>query len=360
MLPAPSIPGHANPVPVPAGEVPGAGAVPMGAHWVRFPRFFGDAMMIHGAIAPLRAAGLPLVAWGPAWILDLFAGSSDYAAMYPEPGRKYSPWQAAGMLRSHRPASLINFPKSNRPMMAAFLARVPLRLGCGDGGASLFYTHSIPFYKQDTPFVERYASVVARAFPALGPGPFRPFRPRPEAMAEVAARRAALGLGDYVVLAPGANSQSKRLSVASFADLAGRLVRSGLTPLMLGAGPEDERLALAIRTLAPEVLDLTGQGGLAVSAAWIAGARALVGMDSGLAHVSAGCGVPTLSVFGPTRPRHSAPWGPRVKVVRREDLPCLECMAGLCPLADHPCMAGLDGALLWAELQAVMACGAGV
>ena len=26
-------------------------------------------------LAPLRAAGLPLVAWGPAWILDLFAGS---------------------------------------------------------------------------------------------------------------------------------------------------------------------------------------------------------------------------------------------------------------------------------------------
>jgi heptosyltransferase-2 len=327
----------------------------MGAHWVRFPRFFGDAMMIHGALAPLRAAGLPLVAWGPGWVLDLFAGSSDYGAMVPEPRQKYSPWQAAGMLRSHRPASLINFPKSNRPMLAGFLARVPLRLGCGDGGASLFYTHSIPFYKQDTPFVERYASVVARAFPQLAPpAAFRPFRPRPEALAEVASRRAALGLGDYVVLAPGANSASKRLSVASFAALGARLLQNGLTPVILGAGPDDEALAAAIRALVPEALDCTSQGGLALSAAWIAGARALVGMDSGLAHIAAGSGIPTLAVFGPTRPRHSAPWGPRVRVARREDLPCLECMACTCPLAGHPCMAALPEAFLWDELLTVM------
>ena len=332
-------------------------AVPQGAHWVRFPRFFGDAMMIHGAIAPLRAAGLPLVAWGPGWILDLFDGSADYAAMVVEPGRKYSPWKAAAMLRAYRPASVINFPKSNRPMLAAFLARVPLRLGCGDGGASLFYTHSIPFYKQDNAFVDRYRSVVARAFPQLAsPAVFRPFQPRPQAMAEVAERRQSLGLEDYVVLAPGANSESKRLSVASFAALGERLLQAGLTPVILGAGAADQRLAAEIQARVPGVLDFTNQGGLALSAAWIKGARALVGMDSGLAHISAGCGVPTLAVFGPTRPRHSAPWGPWVRVLRREDLPCLECMAFQCPLPDHPCMAAVGDQRLWEELAAVMAC----
>ena len=330
--------------------------IPKGAHWVRFPRFFGDAMMIHAAIAPLRAAGLPLVAWGPGWILDLFAGSSDYQAMVVEPARKYSPWQAAALLREHRPASVINFSKSNRPMLAAFLARVPLRLGCGDGGAFLFYSHSIAFYKQDTAFVDRYRTVVARAFPGLpAPAGFRPFEPRAQALEEVAVRRAALGLGDYVVLAPGANCESKRLSVASFAALGQQLVRAGLTPVILGAGPVDQSLAAAIRAKVPEALDFTSQGGLALSAAWIHGARALVGMDSGLAHVAAGCGVPTLAVFGPTRPRHSGPWGPRVRILRREDLSCLECMGFQCPLAGHPCMAAVGDARLWQELQAVMA-----
>ncbi|MDR3671736.1 MAG: glycosyltransferase family 9 protein [Holophaga sp.] len=329
-------------------------AVPMDAHWIRFPRFFGDAMMIHAAIAPLRAAGLPLVAWGPGWVVDLFAGSSEYQAAVPDPERKYSPWKAAGLLRAHRPASLINFPKSNRAVLAAFLARVPLRLGCGDGGAWLFYTHSVAFYRQDTPFVDRYASVVARAFPQLGAGPFRPFRPRAEAMAQVAARRLELGLGRYVVLAPGANCENKRLSVASFAALGAHLLRSGITPVILGAGPVDQALAAAIRAQVPQAVDCVGQGGLAVSAAWIAGASALVGMDSGLAHLAAGCGTPTLAVFGPTRPRHSAPRGPGVRVVRREDLACLECMTFQCPVPGLPCMTGLSDDRLWRELKAAL------
>jgi len=335
--------------------------VPDGAHWVRFPRFFGDALMIHAAIAPLRAAGLPLVAWGPGWVLDLFEGSQDYAAVVVEPARKYSPWQAAAMLRGHRPAALINFPKSNRPMLAAFLARVPLRLGCGDGGAALFYTHSIRFYKQDAMFVDRYASVVAQAYPALAARacPFRPFLPRPEALATVAARRAEWALGDYVALAPGANAPSKRLSVATFVALATRLAQAGLTPVVLGAGEQDRAFAAAIRTGEPRALDLTGQGGLAVSAAWVVGARALVGVDSGLAHLAAACGVPTLAVYGPTRPRHSAPWGPRVRVVRKEGLDCLECMLAACDVEGHPCMEGLSPDRLWDELTTVMGTGDG-
>lgn len=331
--------------------------VPAGAHWVRFPRFFGDALMIHAAIAPLREAGLPLVAWGPAWVLDLFQGSPDYAAVFPEPERKYNPLKAAAMLRSYRPASVINFPKSNRPMLAAFLARAPLRLGCGDGGAWLFYTHSVAFYRQDSPFVARYASVVARAFPDLAARPeaFRPFRPRAAAMAQAAAGRAERGLGDYVVLAPGANASSKRLSTGSFAALARRLAGIGLTPVVLGAGAEDQRLAREICRLAPAALDLTNLGGLALSAAWVAGARALVGVDSGLAHLAAACGIPTLAVYGPTRARHSAPWGPRVRVFRRDGLACLECMGAQCPVAGHPCMEGLPDLQLWEELMAVLA-----
>jgi ADP-heptose:LPS heptosyltransferase len=259
------------------------------------------------------------------------------------------------MLRRHRPAALINFPKSHRPMLAAFLARVPLRLGCGDGGAGLFYTHSVAFYKQDTPFVERYRSVVARAYPQLAEAPFRPFRPRAEALATAAARRAELGLGEYVVLAPGANTASKRLSVASFAALGARLAEAGLTPVILGAGAADQELARDICAQVPAAVDLTGQGGLAVSAAWVAGARALVGMDSGLAHLGGACGIPTLAVFGPTRPQHSAPSGPRVRVARKAGLPCLECMEILCPVPGNPCMTTLDDGYLWAELQAVMA-----
>ena len=329
--------------------------IPQGAHWLRVNRFFGDAMMAYAAVEPLRRAGLPLVVWGPERAVELFEGSAGVVGVVAEPSRKYGVWDAAGMLRQHRPASLLAFPKSARPHAAAFLARVPLRLGCGDGGVSLLQTHSVAFYKRDDPFVTRYASVVAAAFPALGALGFTPFRPREAAFAACQAQAAEMGWeGAYVVFAPGANSTSKRLSLPLFAALGRRLAAQGVGVVILGAGEMDQGLAEQLQAALPRALNLVDRCSLSLSAAWVCGARALVGMDSGLGHIAAGAGIPTLAVFGPTRPRHSGPWGPRVQVVRKEELTCLECMAWGCPLPDHPCMNALEETVLWRELTQLM------
>jgi ADP-heptose:LPS heptosyltransferase len=318
-------------------------------------RFFGDAMMAYAAIEPLRRAGLPLVFWGPGPIVELFEGSPNVMATVAEPGRKYGIWPASRMLQQHHPAAVIGFPKSARPHAASRLAGVPLRLGCGDGGVSLLLTHSVLFYRRDDHFVERYASVVTQAYPDLGPMGFTAFRPGDEAFErrEAQAREANFG-GDYVVLAPGANSGSKRLAIPSFAALGHRLEAEGVQVIILGAGAEDQRLATLLTERLPQALNLVDQCSLSLSAAWVCGARALVGMDSGLAHIAGGAGVPTLAVFGPTRPQHSRPWGPRVKVLRKENLSCLQCMTFHCPLPDHPCMNDLDEDLLWHELSTLM------
>ncbi|MBK9795897.1 MAG: glycosyltransferase family 9 protein [Holophagaceae bacterium] len=330
--------------------------IPKGAYWVRVNRFFGDAMMAYAAIEPLRRAALPLVFWGPARTVELFEGSAHVVATVAEPGRKYGIWEAARMLRGHRPAAVLGFPKSARPHLAALLARVPRRLGCGDGGVSLLLTHSVPFYSRDDHFVERYASTVTRAFPELGPLGFTPFRPRAQAFeARSAQAKEAAFEGDYVVLAPGANSGSKRLSLPLFAELGRRLEAMGRRVVILGAGAEDQRLAGELTAELPKALNLVDQCSLSLSAAWVCGARALVGMDSGLAHIAGGAGVPTLAVFGPTRPGHSRPWGPRVQVLRNESLSCLQCMAWHCPLADHPCMNAVPLGSLWEALLAGMA-----
>ncbi len=329
--------------------------IPTGAYWIRVNRFFGDAMMAFAAIEPLRRAGLPLVFWGPAPIVDLFAGSAHVVATVAEPGRKYGIWQAARMLRTHRPAAVIGFPKSARPHAASLLAGVPLRLGCGDGGVSLLLSHSVAFYQREEHFVERYASVVTRAFPDLGPMAFTPFRPRAEAFTKRDAQAVESGLsGDYAVLAPGANSGSKRLSVPLFAALGRRLEAEGLGVVILGAGSDDQWLATELSSALPRALNLVDRCSLSLSAAWICRARGVVGMDSGLAHIAAGAGVPTLAVFGPTRPQHSRPWGPHVCVVRNESLTCLECMTFHCPLPGHPCMNDLEEDVLWHELAALM------
>ena len=48
----------------------------------------------------------------------------------------------------------------------------------------------------------------------------------------------------------------------------------------------------------------------------LARAALFVGNDSGLMHMAAAAGAPTVGVFGPSRAEHYAPWGPRAEAVR--------------------------------------------
>ena len=51
-----------------------------------------------------------------------------------------------------------------------------------------------------------------------------------------------------------------------------------------------------------------------VAASLLAGV--VVSNDTGPAHMAAAVGAKVLSVLGPTRPEHWAPWGPGVQVMR--------------------------------------------
>ena len=66
-------------------------------------------------------------------------------------------------------------------------------------------------------------------------------------------------------------------------------------------GPEEE---LPGSLFVPDLWDL---------ARFLAGARAYIGNDSGITHMAAAVGVPTIALFGPTDP---AVWSPRGRMVR--------------------------------------------
>jgi heptosyltransferase-2 len=331
--------------------------IPGGAHWIRMPRFVGDAIMMHQAAAPLLAAGLPLVAWGPAATVELFDGAEGYAAICADPAKKPGMADAARMLRAHRPASLLALAKSLRAPAAAFLARVPRRVGCGDGGASLLLTSSLKYWDRDDHSLDRYRDIVQRGYPELAPVAFLPFHPRPGSAVAVAQAQRAHGFdqGPYLAFAIGAAAGAKRLGLDLLVDLARRALARGLRIVVLGGPGDDVIWAGRLQERVPDVLNLTAQIPWSQSAAWLMGAAAVLANDSGLAHLAAACGTPVVAVFGPTIPRHTSPRGPRVTVLRKEDLACLECQHWHCPLPDHPCMTQVPAAAIWAALEAQLA-----
>lgn len=83
-------------------------------------------------------------------------------------------------------------------------------------------------------------------------------------------------------------------------------------PVEFTAGPE-EKLGEARRF-----------DDLAELARWLASARVYIGNDSGISHLAAALGTPTVALFGPTRPEVWAPRGPQVKILAKSDLEAIE------------------------------------
>jgi hypothetical protein len=124
----------------------------------------------------------------------------------------------------------------------------------------------------------------------------------------------ALGLqtGSFLAIHPGSGSAHKNWSPAKFSHLA-RLARKGGLGVLVIEGISDKE---PVRKLL-ESLDWLPQQlhtkDLAVLAHILSQATAYVGNDSGISHLAAASGAPTLVLFGPTDPKI---WAPRGRFVR--------------------------------------------
>ncbi|MCB8879386.1 glycosyltransferase family 9 protein [Acidisoma cellulosilytica] len=127
----------------------------------------------------------------------------------------------------------------------------------------------------------------------------------------------------YALLVPGAapHRPAKRWPTPFYGQLGSILVRVGITPVVIGTGPEGP-LARTIQEFCPEAIDLTGQTDLPGLAALAAGARFAVGNDTGPMHLAAAMGCPTVTLFSyDSDPSRTQPRGPtgQAGIVLRED-----------------------------------------
>jgi heptosyltransferase-3 len=121
------------------------------------------------------------------------------------------------------------------------------------------------------------------------------------------------GIPPPVVLHPGAGSPRKRWPPSQFARLGDR-ISSQSCPVLLLEGPAEEGLAESVsEQMSEKVLVVSGLD-LKTAAGLLSASRGFVGNDSGMTHLAAAMGVPTLALFKETDPDHWRPRGERVWV----------------------------------------------
>lgn len=121
-----------------------------------------------------------------------------------------------------------------------------------------------------------------------------------------------------VALHPGSGGTAKRWPAEAFAALATALAADGVRPLLI-EGPQDAEVVRAVLSCLPAggAQAPVARGlSLGMLAALLRRCVGYAGNDSGVSHLAALLGIPTVALFGPTNPALWAPLGPRVSVLR--------------------------------------------
>ena len=131
----------------------------------------------------------------------------------------------------------------------------------------------------------------------------------------------------WLVLGPTANWHRKVWPAERFAELALRLTApDGALPgagiaILGGPGDQERSMATPVLTALPQAFDLVGKLDLPEVAAVLARAAIFIGNDSGLMHLAAAAGAPTLGLFGPTPSDEYGPAGPKARAVLADGPP---------------------------------------
>jgi heptosyltransferase-2 len=154
-------------------------------------------------------------------------------------------------------------------------------------------------------------------------------------------------------MAPGSVGPAKRWSY--YPEAARDLANAGTDVWIVGGPGEKEIAATIVEHGGPRVRDFTGTD-LRQAIVALAAAQVAISNDSGLLHVAAAIGTPSIGIFGPTSAYHWAPLNPLAAVIETAtDVACRPCHRPVCKLEHHRCMREIPAATVVTAARQAMA-----
>jgi lipopolysaccharide heptosyltransferase II len=223
----------------------------------------------------------------------------------------------------------------------SWLSKSPRRIGFHRSNTKemnwVFNNEHIDFFKDDLPKIEHYFKFTEH----LG---FPPPAGIDFGLVNLDLNDSATKIGTtlknpYVAVLMGSRWESKNWFVQGYLRLAKEILSmASFRVVLVGDQSQTAAAAEIMRKIAsPDLIDLTGQTSLLDLIFALKNAAAAVGPDSGPGHVAAALGTPYVTLFGPTSPKRTAPYGCEQLVVQAE-LKCVPCYQKQCPENSRQCM----------------------
>ncbi len=141
-----------------------------------------------------------------------------------------------------------------------------------------------------------------------------------------------------ICIAPGAQfGEAKRYPAYSYNNVLLALHKLGWDLLILGTKAERSIAGQCLSGIRGRFWNAAGETSLRQALQLISASRMLLCNDSGLMHVSAALGRPTVAIFGATDPERTAPSGKRISVLY-EPAKCSPCLQRECSMREKTCM----------------------
>jgi heptosyltransferase-2 len=245
----------------------------------------------------------------------------------------------ADVLRAENYGSALVMPRTWKSALAPYLAGIPERIGFA-GEARFVLLNDLRWGERKLPRMIDRCGALALPHDAILPKdwPVPDLKVPADEAEQWCAQRGLAADRPVVAFAPGAVGPSKRWPVSYFGELARSLTAEGFSVWVLGSPAE--------APLAKEIVDAAGRyardltsNDLRNAILALKVASACVSNDSGLLHVSAAIGTPTVGIFGPTSAWHWAPLNPLAATIETQtEVPCRPCHKPVCRLEHHRCM----------------------
>lgn len=330
---------------------------------IRSTNWVGDAVMTLPALEAVRenfpSASITVIA--RPWVAPVFENHpavNNILIYNRHDGLKkniYEFFHLASIIRKNRYDLAVLFQNAFEAALLAYLGRVRCRLGFDSDGRRFLLTHGIKRSSEIFAVhqVEYYLSILkAVGLKTESRNPVLYLSKKDIAKAENLLQSQGISKTDFILgISPGAIfGSAKRWPFERFAKISDwASERWGAKVIVLGSKKEKDIGNKMAGMMKNKAADFCGTTSLGEAMGLIAGCSFFVTNDSGLMHVAAALGVPTLAIFGSTDHVATGPRGSKTRIIRH-DIACSPCLKPECP-TDFKCMLSIEPEEVWDEME---------